>query len=94
MSSSNGNEMLVGTVSMRGAGTRSHIKRLRSRETQLAIQAHADDSSKNMFNTPSPTGGESFVSYPARNGEDIAKVVIGVMGVVGIGIAAGFYIKR
>jgi hypothetical protein len=86
------NTILVGKVALRTAGTRSGMKRFRSRVNKITIQANSHIAKTNMFNTPG-TSGESFaVTMP--DPVSIGSVVSGVMGIVGIGILVGFYSKR
>ena len=86
------NTILVGKVALRNAGTRSGMKRFRSRVNKITIQANSHIAKTNMFNTPGASG-ESF-TVPKPDPASIGTVVSGVMGIVGIGMLVGFYSKR
>ena len=83
------NSILVGTVALRNAGTRSGMKRFRSRVNKITIQANSHIAKTNMFNTP----GESFV-VPGPDPASITTTTLGVLGIVGVGMLVGFYTKR
>ena len=86
------NSILVGKVALRNAGTRSGMKRFRSRVNKITIQANSHIAKTNMFNTPGGSG-ESFV-VPAPDPASISSIVSGVLGIVGVGMIVGFYLKR
>lgn len=87
-----GDSILVGNVALRNAGTRSGMKRFRSRVNQITIQANSHIAKTNMFNTPGEPS-ESFVIH-TPDGSSIAGVVVGVIGIVGVGMLVGFYTTR
>jgi hypothetical protein len=86
------NSILVGKVALRTAGTRSGMKRFRSRVNKITIQANSHIAKTHMFNTPGASG-ESFV-VPSPDPASIGSVVSGVLGIIGIGMLVGFYSKR